>query len=114
MTLLLPLRLPSAANLRENWRVRHRRVKAQRQLVAVYIGGKPAPALPVVVTLTRVAPRALDSDNLQSAFKGIRDEVAKWLGFPDNDPRIRWDYAQRKGGVGEYAVVVTVERTGAT
>jgi len=24
MTLLIPLRLPSAANLREHWRVRHR------------------------------------------------------------------------------------------
>jgi hypothetical protein len=108
MTFLIPLRLPSAANLREHWRVRHKRVQAQRQLVAIYIGGKPRPTLPVVVTLTRIAPRALDGDNLQSAFKAMRDEVAKWLGVPDNHPSIRWEYGQRRGGVGEYGVVIVV------
>jgi len=108
MTLLIPLRLPSAANLREHWRVRHKRVQAQRQIVALYIGGKRPPALPVVVTLTRIAPRALDSDNLQGAWKAGRDEVAKWLGVPDNDPRVTWEYGQRRGGVGEYAVTIVV------
>lgn len=112
MTLLLSLRLPSAANLREHWRVRHKRIKAQRQLVAAYLAGRPVPALPVVVTLERIAPRALDSDNLQGAFKGVRDEVARWLGVADNHPEVRWDYSQRRGGVGEYAVGVRVEAVG--
>jgi hypothetical protein len=80
--LLLPLRLDSAANLRERWQVRARRVASQRQFVAAYIRHQPVPALPVVVTLVRIAPRALDGDNLQSAFKAVRDEVAKWLGVP--------------------------------
>jgi hypothetical protein len=96
------------ANLREHWRVRHKRVQAQRQLVALYIGGKPRPTLPVVVTLTRIAPRALDGDNLQSAFKAVRDQVATWLRVDDADPRVRWEYAQRRGGVGEYAVSIGV------
>jgi hypothetical protein len=102
------MRLPSAANLREHWSKRHRRVKLQRHVVGLYLANKPRPALPVVVTLTRVAPRALDGDNLQSAFKGIRDEVAKWIGFADNNPRIRWEYAQRRDGVGVYAVEIAV------
>ena len=108
MTLLIPHRLPSAANERLHWRVKAKRTQAQRQLVALYIGGKPKPALPVAVTLTRIAPRALDGDNLQSAFKAPRDEVAKWLGVPDNDPRVTWEYGQRRGGVGEYAVSIVV------
>jgi hypothetical protein len=108
MTLLIPHRLPSAANERLHWRVKAKRTRAQRELVAVYIGGKPRPTLPVVVTLTRIAPRALDGDNLQGAFKAMRDEVAKWLGVPDNHPSIRWEYAQRRGGVGEYAVSISI------
>jgi hypothetical protein len=108
MTLLIPLRLPSAANLREHWRVKAKRTQAQRQLVALYIGGKPRPALPVVVTLTRIAPRALDGDNLQGAFKAMRDEVARFLGVPDNHPAVTWEYGQRRGGVGEYAVAIVV------
>ena len=110
MTLTIPMPLPSAANLREHWTAKHRRVKSQRQIVAAYIGGRPKLELPVVVTLERVAPRALDDDNLRGAFKAVRDQVATWLGVPDNDPRIRWDYAQRRGGVKECAVVVTVGR----
>ena len=104
----IPMRLPSAANLREHWAAKAKRVKQQRQTVAAYIGGRPKPPLPVVVTLTRVSARALDGDNLQSAFKGIRDEVAKWLGHADNVPGIRWEYAQRRGGVGEFGVVIRV------
>ena len=108
MILTIPMPLPSAANLREHHMVRARRVKKQRQTVAAYIGGRPKPALPVVVTLERVSARALDGDNLQSAFKAVRDEVAKWLGHADNVPGITWEYGQRRGGVGELAVVIRV------
>ncbi len=110
----IPLRLPSAANLREHWRVRATRVRTQRDAVTMYLGGRARPAFPVVVTLTRIAPRALDSDNLQSAMKGTRDSVASWLGTPDNDPRIRWEYAQRSGGVRVYAVEIRIAPSVAT
>src|SRR3974390_2058721 len=59
-------------------------------------------AIPCTVTLTRHAPRALDSDNLQTAFKWIRDEVAdcvigfKSNGRNDSDPRLTWVYKQEK------------------
>lgn len=67
------------------------------------------------VTLTRLSPRFLDDDNLISAFKGIRDELAECLipessksylthkgtfkaikGRADGDSRIKWCYAQEK------------------
>jgi len=108
VTILIPLRLPSCANLREHWTAKARRVKAQRTAVRVYIGGKPRPPLPVVVTLTRIAPRALDDDNLASAFKACRDEVATWLGFADNNPGIVWQYAQRKVGAKVYGIEIRV------
>jgi hypothetical protein len=39
----------------------------------------------------------------------MRDEVAKWLGVTDNHPAVRWEYGQRRGGVGEYAVTIVVD-----
>lgn len=63
---------------------------------------------PVVVTLTRVAPRELDTDNLTGGLKAIRDGIADWLGVPDNDPRVIWRYDQRKGEPKKYAVEVEV------
>ena len=107
MIVPIPMPLPSAANLREHWRVRAKRIKTQRATVAMFLRG-PAPALPVVVTLTRIAPRALDDDNLQSAFKGVRDEVARWFGVPDNVPGIRWEYGQRRGAPKVYGIEVSV------
>ncbi len=52
-----------------------------------------------LVTLTRIAPSAgLDDDNLRSALKACRDQVADELGLPsDRDPRVTWAYEQRRG-----------------
>lgn len=67
--------------------------------------------LPVIVTLTRVAPRSLDSDNLQSAFKSFRDGIADAHGVNDKDEKvIKFEYAQRKGKPGECAVECKIER----
>lgn len=54
----------------------------------------------LIVTLTRVGPRTLDTDNLAGALKGVRDGVADALGIDDGDPRITWCYDQRKGTYG--------------
>ena len=48
------------------------------------------------VTLTRICRgQGLDTDNLQSALKATRDQVAAWLGL-DDGPRspVRWAYHQ--------------------
>ena len=77
----IPLRTVSGMNVREHFRVRAKRVKAERQAVALVLGPQKKPALPIVVTLTRIAPSSgLDpDDNLPSAFKAVRDEIAAWL-----------------------------------
>lgn len=104
----LPLRIESVANKREHWAVKARRTKAHR-LAALAV---PAHPLPCVVTLIRVAPRALDGDNLQSGFKALRDGIADRLGVADNDPRVKWQYAQVRGKAKEYAARVRIEPAG--
>ena len=100
-SVVLPIRLPSVANLREHWSAKARRTKLQR--TAAQLSCRPARALllPVVVVLTRVAPRPLDDDNLASAFKATRDGVADALGIDDRDARIAWKYSQLKPDKGQ-------------
>jgi len=103
-TTYLPLRIESVANLREHWKKKAKRAKAHRfAMIAV-----PRHPLPCIVTLTRVAPRPLDTDNLSSAMKNVRDGIADRLGVTDNDPRVEWRYAQRKGEPKEYGMVVEI------
>lgn len=110
ITVEIPMTLPSASNLRLHWAKRARLVKAQRASTALMLRANRlagrleghATSLRVgdsrlAVTLTRVAPRQLDDDNLRGAFKAVRDEVAAYFGVNDNDPRIEWRYAQAKG-----------------
>lgn len=110
VTLALPLRLGSGLNAREHWRARARRVRAERDAVALYLAREKRPALPVRVELVRVAPsNGLDSDNLQGSLKACRDQVADWLGTDDRDPRIAWVYAQERGAWGVRITISTVE-----
>lgn len=52
---------------------------------------------PRVVVLTRVSPKAFDSDNLEAAFKSVRDGMAEAWGINDADPRVMWVTDWRKG-----------------
>lgn len=108
MRVLIPLRLASVANVREHWATKARRVKSERRTVAWIITGTPRPTLPVIITLTRIGPRAFDKDNNVSALKSVQDEVAKWLNVDDRDSRITWLYSQRKEGPRQYAVEVEI------
>lgn len=107
--------LPSCANLREHWRKRAARVKKQRAEAGLRVAFtqagqvRVAPELPCTVTLVRISARALDDDNLASAFKAVRDGVADALGIKDNDPRVSWRYEQRKGGKGVQAIEIRIE-----
>jgi hypothetical protein len=112
----IPGAIPSAANLWENWRARHGRTKRQRYQAHIvargHVGfdhGTDLLAQGGVVTLTRVSPRPLDSDNLASSLKAIRDGIADTLGINDGDPRVTWAYEQAKCRKGEQGVRVRVE-----
>lgn len=96
----VPLRTVSGMNAREHHMARARRVKGERQLVAWLLASVSKPIPPLVVTLTRIAPsNGLDpGDNLPSALKGCRDEVAEWLGVNDRDRKtVRYEYEQERG-----------------
>lgn len=129
---MLPVKLVSEANAHEHWRQRQRRAKRHRgaafaslllplkrawqadvskdQLMSglergVYL----APEARATVTITRIAPRDLDSDNLVGSAKHVRDGVADALGIDDRDPRVTWVVEQRRGKVREYACAVRIQ-----
>jgi len=106
MKFTLPLRIESVANLREHYMVRARRAAAHRKAAIVIPKGLPRPA---IVYMTRIAPRALDDDNLAHAFKALRDGIADRFGVADNHPDLTWRYAQRQGAVREYAAEIHIE-----
>ena len=85
---------------------------AQRSAAHVHVlAARPLPDLPVVVTVTRVAPsQGLDPhDALGPALKGCIDGVADALGLAnDRDPRVTWKLDQRRGRPREYAVEVHI------
>ncbi len=111
LTLEIPVRTVSITNLREHWAARHRRSKAQREAVRVIwtttLKGQTV-RLPCVVVITRIAPGELDSDNLPSSCKSIRDEIAELLGVDDRDPCIAWHYRQERSKSGDYSVRVQI------
>lgn len=108
----LPLRLEVSLNSRIHWAAKARRVKAERNAIALVFPlqwrgyAQQETEARILVGLTRIAPRALDDDNLAGRFKAVRDEVAKQLGIDDGDGRIGWAYSQEKG---EEAVRVSVQ-----
>lgn len=107
----LPLRTVSLANEHAHWRARQSRAKAERKATKyVWISKNERwlqPGETAWVHLTRVGPRALDSDNLPPSLKSVRDQLAEGLGLDDRDPRITWVYSQEKG---PYSVRVHIER----
>jgi len=103
------LRLVSEANAHEHYRVRVARVREQHRVVSLVIGARRAPPLPLAVTIVRVAPHALDTDNLQGSGKHVRDALAKWIGVDDRDPRVVWHVGAEKGA---YATRIVVRHVG--
>jgi hypothetical protein len=95
----IPIRTGSGLNGREAWQVRARRVRKEREDVAWLIAKRARPVLPCNCLLTRIAPsNGLDDDNLQGALKGVRDEVARWLGVDDRHRAVVfYVYAQERG-----------------
>ncbi len=113
ISVTLPLKTVSTLNAREHWSKRAARAAEHRAIARMALTGPLRAAkmkLPVRVTLTRVAPRALDpGDNLPASMKGLRDGIADALGVDDRTPLVTWSYDQRRGKPREYGVEVAVE-----
>lgn len=108
----MPLKIVSEANCRDHWRVKAKRVKAHRitahSMLRVAFGASGW-AAPLVITLTRIGPRDLDTDNLAGGFKAVRDGIADWLGINDGDKAVTWNYTQERGKPKQYAARVVIE-----
>lgn len=110
LTTTIDVQLGRGQNMREHYRVRANRVKAEREATRVALilacGPMAQWTLPTMmdnvakgtrITLHRPWARVpLDSDNLSGAFKGVRDEVASFLGVDDRSERLHWIYTQSK------------------
>lgn len=105
-TLDIPAITQTETNNDEHWRVRHGRTKTQRALTMMGLNMLPNPEARTRIKridFTRFAPRELDEgDNLNSAFKHIRDQVCAWIanentitGKGDDSPScgIKFEYA---------------------
>lgn len=114
----VPVRLVSLLNMREHWATKARRAKKQRNAARMCamacnrfadIKSAIADGAQLVVTITRLAPRQLDDDNLAGSAKHVRDGIADALGIDDRDSRVRWRYGQAKGAPGRYSCAVRIE-----
>lgn len=98
---------------RGHWYAHASEVRSQRRKAWAYAKSSgtlrmATHKVPQVVRLTRAAPsNGLDDDNLRSALKAIRDGIADALGVDDRDPRVTWEYDQRRG---PYSVEVEIRR----
>lgn len=97
--ILVPIKTVPGLNARELWQARSGRVKRERKATAKALHSRPKPPIPCSVLLIRVAPSGgVDDDNLSGSLKGVRDEVAAWLGIDDrHQTRVRYRYAQITG-----------------
>lgn len=121
ISVTIPLRTVSEANRHEHWRARQKRAKGQRTVAELVVRAQGRIVTkgfglfftdiivkPLTVTITRLSPRQLDSDNLASSQKHVRDGVADALGIDDRDPRVTWLYAQEKAKT--YGVRIEIRR----
>lgn len=99
----IPIKLPSLANTRWHWRkmasVKKKHRNATRHALLSTFGAR-IPPLPLLITITRVGPRKLDDDNLASACKYVRDQIAASVGVDDGSPLYTWCYEQKTGKYG--------------
>lgn len=102
----VPVKLASEANARGKLRDKIVRKSAVKSAVRATLEGLSPPRLPVLVRLVRVGGKRLDDDNAVRSCKGVRDEVAKWLGVDDADRRVKWVVKQQAGY--ECGVVIDV------
>ncbi len=92
----VPVKTVSEANRREHWAKRHKRTNMQRYIAKIFTCIEMSSQYGAVIRikLVRYAPRELDSDNVCSALKAVRDGVADGLAINDGDKRIVWIYDQ--------------------
>jgi hypothetical protein len=115
VTIIIPIKLANEANSNEHWTKKAKRHKMQKFLVTQFLKSEDMPpGPPWNIILTRIAPKVFDDDNLQMAFKWVRDAVSEYLldeakaGHADNDRRLTWKYKHEKGNIQEHKIKVEI------
>ncbi len=112
--LIVPCRVVSEANVRCHWAVRYKRFKRQGDALVIAcrnhgFGMESAflrQNLPLTITFVRLGRQMLDKDdNLNGAFKGLRDKMAAIIGVDDADSELTWRYDQRSGKAGVEIII---------
>jgi hypothetical protein len=107
ITFEVPIKLVSEANTHDGLKAQLRRkAQVKRTMRQVLTLIPRVVALPCTVTMVRFGPKELDSDNLDNAFKAVRDMIAEWVGVDDADKRYTWQFHQKPGKA--YKVRVTI------
>ena len=102
----IPIKLPSLANTRMHWRkmasLKKKQRSATKLCMFIATSGVPTaiPPLPLLITIARIGPRKLDDDNLASACKYVRDQIATAVGVDDGSSQYTWQYKQKIGAYG--------------
>lgn len=107
----IPVRVISEANCRQHWAIKSSRAKRQRHEAATAIKictEYRSLKLPLAISFIRYGKRKLDCDNLQGAFKAVRDGVADALNINDGSNLITWHYSQETGA--SYAIRIIVKQ----
>lgn len=109
VSVTLALYTTTESNTGGHYMGKAKRAKAQQTVVreALRRMGALLPPLPVRVVMTRIGRKLLDSDNLPSSTKHIRDSIADVYGVDDADPRYDWQVEQDKGKT--FAVKIEIE-----
>lgn len=112
--LVIPVRTCSEINQHRGWRRQHQRTKEQKRVTWLLLNARATtPSLPCRVQMTRLAPRRLDSDNVESSTKWVRDAVAHWLGVDDADERVDWARVKQEKSK-QYGVRIEIYSTAPT
>lgn len=116
----LPVNVVSKQSIKSHWAAQYRTKKAQQNEVVAWwklMNMQPSELLALggqlLVTLTRLGSGSpMDDDNLQHAFKHVRDQLAICLGVSTKagvgDELIDWKYGQDTDG--PVGIRVTIER----
>lgn len=110
------LKLISFANEQMHWAVKRKKVLDQQWLITSFVRPHISNLrFPLKITLIRISPKKFDSDNLQMAFKYIKDKIAHLffpktkLGMADDKDCFVWQYQQIQGETKEHKVIIVLE-----
>ncbi len=109
----IPLKTISEANVYEHWTAKKKRRDAQKIMVKTHLNQcNHKITIPCHIKITRIGKKLMDSDNLPTSQKWVRDAIADYIlpglrpGIADNKEGFSWEYDQQIGK--EYSIIIEI------